>query len=132
MDFEDIVAWLARRVDKTTVARLLRCSWERVARIVTRVVASHVDEEQMEAPHRCGRRLVPQGPPLLDLVADHDREGRVIWAGEGRSAATLERFFDLLGDERTARLEAISCDMGGGYLKAIKRRAAHADGRNVQ
>ena len=56
----------------------------------------------------------------------------MIWAGEGRSAATLERFFDLLGDERTARLEAISCDMGGGYLKAIKRRAAHADGRNVQ
>ena len=25
-DFEDVVAWLARRTDKTTITRLLRCS----------------------------------------------------------------------------------------------------------
>lgn len=33
-DFEDVVAGLAQRVDKTTVAKLLRCSWEAVANIV--------------------------------------------------------------------------------------------------
>ena len=27
-DFEDVVAWLAQRTDKTTITRLLRTSWE--------------------------------------------------------------------------------------------------------
>jgi transposase len=30
-DFEDVVGWLAQRADKTTVATLLRCSWEAVS-----------------------------------------------------------------------------------------------------
>ena len=33
-DFEDTVAYLAQRTDKTTITRLLRCSWEAVAAIV--------------------------------------------------------------------------------------------------
>ena len=33
-DLEDVVGFLAQRVDKTTVARLLRVSWETVAAIV--------------------------------------------------------------------------------------------------
>ena len=38
LDFEDVVAWLAQRMDKTGVATLLRCSWEAVDNIVrTRV-----------------------------------------------------------------------------------------------
>lgn len=48
-------------------------------------------------------------------------------AGEGRSAATLEAFFDELGDVGTAQLRSISCDMGAGYFKAIEARASHAD-----
>jgi transposase len=43
-DFEDVVAWLAQRTDKTTVTRLLRCSWEAVAAIVARVVVDHVND----------------------------------------------------------------------------------------
>ena len=43
-DVEDLVAWCAKRMDKTTVARLLRVSWEAVARIVVRVVASAIDD----------------------------------------------------------------------------------------
>jgi len=27
-DFEDVVAWMTQRADKTTTATLLRCSWE--------------------------------------------------------------------------------------------------------
>ena len=46
-DFEDVVAFLAQRVDKTTIARLLRVSWEAVANIVTRVVADHIDEARL-------------------------------------------------------------------------------------
>jgi transposase len=31
-DFEDVVAYLAQRTDKTTITQLLRCSWEAVPR----------------------------------------------------------------------------------------------------
>jgi len=54
------------------------------------------------------------------VVADHDRDGAVVWAAEGRDAATLSRFFEELGKERTKELGAISVDMGAGYLKAIE------------
>ena len=59
-------------------------------------------------------------------MADHDRRGAVIWAGEGRSAATVARFFCEFGIERTARLEAVSCDMSAGYLKAVAHHAPEA------
>lgn len=36
-DFEDMVAWLVQRADKTTTATLMRCSWEAVDNIVSRV-----------------------------------------------------------------------------------------------
>jgi hypothetical protein len=42
-DFEDLAGWLAQRMDKTSVARLLRCFWEAVDHIVARVVSAHID-----------------------------------------------------------------------------------------
>ena len=60
-----------------------------------------------------------KGHRYLTVVADHDRDGAVVWAGENRSAATLSRFFAELGPERCARLEAISVDMSACYAKAI-------------
>jgi transposase len=48
-----------------------------------------------------------------------------VWAGEGRNAKTLEAFYDELGAERTAQLEAISLDMGSAFEKATNERAPH-------
>ena len=53
-DFEDVVAWLAQRADKTTIAKLLRCSWEAVAGIVVRVVASSIDDHRLDELYRIG------------------------------------------------------------------------------
>ena len=46
------------------------------------------------------------------------KEGRLVWAGEGRTQATLERFFDSLGEEGSKRLEAVCCDMWRSYVNA--------------
>lgn len=59
------------------------------------------------------------------MVADHDRQGRVVWAGAGKSAATLNAFFDELGPERVAKLEAISLDMGIAFENAVNEKAPH-------
>jgi transposase len=68
------VAWLAQRTDKTTVTRLLRCSWEAVAAIVARVVVEHVSDTRLEELYRIGVDEVSfrKGHRYLAVVADHD------------------------------------------------------------
>jgi transposase len=127
-DFEDVVAWLCQHTDKTTVTRLLRTSWETVAGIVGRVVAEHLDTRRLEGLYRLGVDEVSwrKGHRYLTVVADHDRDGTVVWAGEGRDHKTLERFYDELGEDGCAALEAVSLDMGGAYEKATNNKAGHA------
>jgi transposase len=60
------------------------------------------------------------------VVADHDRDGVVVWVGEGKSGATLQRFFDQLGPDRTARLTAASMDLHGAYAKVARGCALQA------
>jgi transposase len=92
-DFEDTVAYLAQRTDKTTSTRLLGCSWEAVAAIVARVVAGHIDDARLDGLYQIGVDEVSyrKGHRYLTVVADHDRDGAVVWVGEGKSGATLER-----------------------------------------
>ena len=126
-DFQDVVAWLAQRVDKTTIATLLRVSWEAVAKIVTDVVAEAIDDARLEGLVRIGVDEVSyrKGYRFLTVVADHDRGGAVVWVAEGRDQRVLEAFYDELGVERTGRLEAISLDMAKAYKSATDAKAAH-------
>ena len=126
-DFQDVVAWLAQHVDKTTITKLLRVSWEAVAKIVIDVVAEAIDDTRLENLYRIGVDEVSyrKGHRYLTIVADHDREGAVVWAGEGRDHSVLEAFYDELGEQRVARLEAISLDMGGAYKLATDTKAPH-------
>jgi transposase len=118
-DFEDVVTWLAQRTDKTTSTRLLRCSWAAVTAITVRVVADHLDAHRLDGLYRIGIDEVAdrKGHRSLTVVADHDRDGAVVWAAEGKSGATLERFYDALGAERTAQLTAASMDLHGAYAR---------------
>lgn len=126
-DFEDMVAWLAQRMDKTALATLMRCSWEAVAAIVTRFVAANIDHTRLEELYRIGVDEVSykRGHRYLTVVANHDT-GKVVWVGTGRSRATMESFYDELGPERTARLQAVTMDGGTAFIAATKAKAAHA------
>lgn len=127
-DFEDVVAWLAQRADKTTIARLLRTSWETVAGIVTRVVGQAIDDRRLAGLLRIGVDEVSyrKGHRYLTVVADHDQGGRVVWAGEGKNAATLGLFYDELGESGCAALEAVSMDLGAAFKKATDTHAPQA------
>jgi transposase len=127
-DFEDVAAWLAQRMDKTAITRLLRCSWEAVANVVERVVADQLDHSRLEEVYRIGVDEVSyrKGHRYLTVVADHDRDGAVIWAGEGKKATTLEEFYDELGEPGCAALEAVSMDLGAAFKKATDTKAPQA------
>jgi transposase len=127
-DFEDVVAWLCQHTDKTTVTRLLRTSWETVTRIVGRVVAEHLDTGRLKDLYRIGVDEISYRRPhrFLTVVADHDRDGAVVWAGDGHDHTVLERFYDELGEQGCDRLEAVSLDLGSAYKKATDNKAPAA------
>jgi transposase len=124
-DFEQLVAWLATKADKTTIKRLVRVDWDTsggssrasaptnstptVWRICSR---SGIDEVSWRKQHR-----------YLTLVADHIR-GQIVWGTEGSGQAAADRFFKDLGKPRSRAVEVISLDMGPGYAKSAGDKTA--------
>jgi transposase len=126
-DFEDVVGWLAQRMDKTSVAKLMRCSWEAVDNIVARVVAAHIDDARLDALYRIGVDEISyrRGHKYLTIVANHDN-GNVVWVGKDRTKESFEAFFTALGPARTAQVEAITLDASSIYLPVARQQAPQA------
>lgn len=125
--FDDQVAWLACQCSKRAVSELMRVSWRTVGRIVSRVAA--------EARARCDpldflRRIGidelshRKGQRYLTVVVDHD-SGLLVWAAPGRDKKTVRRFFDLLGEERSAKIELVSAD-GAAWIEEVVRERCPA------
>lgn len=127
--FEERAAFLAQQCSKTAVVALLRTTWRTVGTLIRRVVErSHaangdrldnlrligVDELSYRRHHK-----------YVTVVVDHETS-RVVWAAEGKSAATLKRFFEDLGPERSALLEAVTLDLSGAYIKAVTEASPKA------
>lgn len=47
-DVDDLVAWLATKMDKTAVTKLLRINWRTVGAIIERVVADELDPHRLD------------------------------------------------------------------------------------
>lgn len=119
-DFDDLLAWLATRMDKTAIARLCRVSWRTVGRACGRVVATDLDPGRLDGLFRIGVDEISwrKHHKYLTLVVDHDR-GVVVWGAEGRDSKTLDEFFTELGTDRSAAIQAVSLDLGPAYLKSV-------------
>jgi transposase len=125
-DFDDLLAWLATRMDKTAIARLCRVSWRTVGRAFERVVAAELDPGRLDGLFRIGVDEISwrKHHRYLTLVVDHDR-GVVVWGAKGRDSAPLDQFFDELGPQRSSVIEAVSLDLGPAYIKSV-RAEGHA------
>jgi transposase len=126
-DFEDVVAYLAQQMAKAPIARLMRIAWDTVGAIVERVIAERLDPRRLAGLRLLGVDEVSyrRRHRYLTVVADHD-SGRIVWVAKGRNSATLQAFFDQLG-ERRATIRAISIDMSGEYQRAIRDAVPHAE-----
>jgi transposase len=126
--FEDRVAWLAVRTDKTTVSSLLRVAWRTVGAIVQRVSESmSALRDPLAGVTRIGIDEVSyrKGHRYLTVVVDHD-SGRLLWASAGRDEATLRGFFDLLGPERSAAIRLVSADAAPWIASVVRERCPAA------
>jgi len=121
-DFEDLVGWLATTMDKTAICRLVRIDWDTVGRIIERVMDDGLDPDRLENLFDIGVDEVSwrKRHNYLTLVSDHRRR-RIVWGAEGRDTATLDGFFDELGEDRSAGIEAVSMDMSAGYAKSVAK-----------
>lgn len=118
--FEDTTAWLTKHATMSTVAELLRVGWKSVHAIVTRVVARlAARRDPLDGLRRIGvdELAYRKGHRYLLVVVDHDT-GTLVWAREGRNAATLNAFFDDLGAERAAQLTHVSAD-GAEWIHTV-------------
>jgi len=126
--FEDQVSWLAVNTSKTAVSQLMRIAWRTVGWICERVMAEAQSERDLLAGLR---RLgfdeisVRKGQRYLTVVVDHD-SGRLVWAAPGRDSKTVEKFLDLLGEERCAQIELVSCDMAEWITGPVAKRCPNA------
>ncbi|HEX2399236.1 MAG TPA: ISL3 family transposase [Mycobacterium sp.] len=126
-DFENVVASLAQRMDKTSISRLFRCSWEAVDAIIVRAVIDHIDDNRVDRLYRIGVDEISykRGQKYLTIVANHDT-GNVVWVGKERSKAAFEEFFTALGPRRAAAIEAISLDGSSVYLPVTREQIPQA------
>ena len=125
-DFEDLVAWLATTTDKSALCRLVRIDWDTTGRIIERVMATGLDPNRLDNLFVCGADEVSwrKGHSYLTLVSNNDT-GKFVWGKEGKDTATLDCFFDELGEERSAGITAMSMDMGPPFEKSA-RKPGHA------
>jgi len=126
--FDNTVAWLAVHTSKMAIVELLRIAWATVGAIVARVV----DEARAAVDPFDGLRRIgideisyKRGHRYLTIVVDHDT-GRLIWAAKGHDKNTLNRFFDLLGDQRCAAVRLVSCDAQEWISDVVRLRCTNA------
>lgn len=125
--FEDAVGFLAQRCDKTSVTQMFGIAWYTVGAIIDRVFERHRPQGTLDGLRHIGidELSYRKGHRYLTMVTNHDTH-RIIWAREGKCADTLKAFFDELGPERCAEIEAVSIDMSKAYISAVEARVPQA------
>ena len=126
-DFEDTVLWLAQRTDRTSVATLMRCSWDTVTTIINRGVAELLDTRRLHTLYRIGVDEICYRHPhrYLTIIGDHDT-GTVIDIQPGRSEESLATFYQSQPDSVLTGIEAVSMDVSKAYAGATRTHLPHA------
>jgi transposase len=155
-DFEDFVAWLVTKTDKTATCRLTRIDWQTIGRIVERVGDQLLCEDRLSELFEISIDEVAwrKGDRYLTLIGDHRRRC-VVWGTEGKGQAAADQFFAELDrdtrhdadhgrdaqaaeiqvkahaqadavGERAGQLRAVLMDMTGAYAKSVRRHAPQA------
>lgn len=126
--FEETVAWLVVRTDKTTVSGLLGIAWRTVGSIIERVSDEMKElQDPFAGVTRIGIDEVSyrKGHQYLTVVIDHDT-GRLLWAEKGHDERTLTRFFRALGKAGCTAIELVSADAASWIGKVVREHCPNA------
>lgn len=126
-DFEDLVAWLTREMNKTAITRLVHITWATVGHIAERVANRYLNRQRLADLFQIGIDEVSyrKGHRYLTVVVDHDT-GRLIWAQAGRDEKTLRKFFRALKKEGRAGIQLVSADAASWIGKVVREMCPDA------
>ncbi len=125
--FEQTVGYLAQESSKTVVSTMMRVAWATVGAIIGRVVERMLPSDRLAGLTHIGvdELSYRKHHKYVTIVVDH-MTGRVVWAREGKNAETLRSFFEELGTERCALIQAVTIDMSKAYISAVSESAPNA------
>ena len=119
-EFEQQVAYLALRLNKKEVSRIMRISWNTVGPVLsrTKIIYEPDSSVRFENLTRIGidETSYKKGHKYVTVVTDHNTN-QVVWVGEGTGKVVLEKFFKLLTEEQRNRITLISAD-GARWIKS--------------
>ena len=131
--FDQQVAWLVVRTSRAAVTELMRIAWRTagviIDRVWTQIQAEHGGSTgaALDGLARIGIDEISyrRGQLYLTVVVDHDT-GHLVWAEPGRDQATLHRFFDDLGPQRTALITHVTADAAPWISNVVTARCPGA------
>ena len=124
------IARLAMVLPIRHVAAWFHVHWATVKQIDQRALAARLGP--VDTASLAGVRVIAidefaihRGHRYATVIAD-PRTKRVLWVGQGRRREDVRPFFELLGEEGRARLEAVVMDMSGPYAEEVRAQCPAA------
>lgn len=119
---EALVLELARNMPVRAIARLLSVDDKRLWRIVEHYVEQAVERMDCSSVRRIGvdETSARRRHDYISLFFDLDHR-RLVFATEGRDAATVADFSDFLSDHGGApeKIREVSCDMSPAFIRGV-------------
>jgi transposase len=114
------------------VARQLRMTWDQVASIQSRAVARGLARRSLSAPKFLGvdETSFQKRHEYVTSVIDLER-GVVLHVADRRDQAALDGFYEQLGPEGCAAIEAVAMDMWKPYIRSTRAYVPDADEKIV-
>ena len=123
------LAQWAKRLSWDEVATVFKTSWKTVFRSVEHAVEWGLEHRTIESVESIGIDELSRkkGHVYATLVYQIDANcRRLLWIGEERKEATLQKFFDWFGEKRSKRLISVCSDMWKPYIEIVKKNASEA------
>jgi len=122
-----VLATWTRLLAWEVVAKLFSVSWGTVRAAVKEAVDHGLRYRRLEKVLYIGIDEISRRKGHVYHTQVYDLlDKRLLWSGEGREAATLQRFFNELGPEMSRRIDAVCCDMWNPYIEVLKQQVPEA------
>jgi len=123
----DSVARLCAVTSVRHAAAWHRIDWKTAKAIDQRALEQRLGPVELDGVRRLAMDefAIQKGHRYATAVVDVERR-RVLWVGRGRSRAEVRTFFELLGPQRCADIQAVAMDMNTAYDLEVRQHCPNA------